>query len=241
MKKTTSQVFVAIVCALLGFLLAYQFKALTSKEQGQNQSIDKTNIIEEIDSLKKEKESLSKVNAELSDKLKELEESAAKNGEVDAEIKKQLDSARMVLGTEDVTGPGVTIILTPKSSIFAGGNEAAALTEEELTYLINMLWFARAQAISINGFRITPQTGIKSASNYLNVGDAGKLNPREKVEIKAIGDKNIFKAALDFKGALDYNALRNFTPDIKYSDDIVIEKTTQSLKSDHLRPIKKKE
>ncbi|MGL5150784.1 MAG: DUF881 domain-containing protein [Clostridium sp.] len=241
MKKSTSQVFVAIVCALLGFLLAYQFKALTSKEMGEGQSIDKSNVIAEVEGLKKEKEALSKVNGDLTDKLKQLEESVAKNGQMDSEIKKQLDNSRMILGTEDVTGPGAKITLSPKSDIFAGNNETVGISEEELVHLINILWFSEAQAISVNGYRITPQTGIKPSSDYLWIGNAGKLNPRDKIEIKVIGDKNRLKVSLDWKGTLDYNRLRNFKAEVVYSDDIVIEKTTESLKSDQLHPVKKKE
>ena len=54
MKKVTSQIFVAIVCGILGFLLAHQFKMLNEKNKEiiANQNLD---IIAEIDALNKEK------------------------------------------------------------------------------------------------------------------------------------------------------------------------------------------
>ena len=116
MKKSVSQISIAAVCAILGFLLAYQFKILKINNETGIESYNKSDIIAEIDSLKKEKEELQKKNNSLSEELKTLEEAASKEGNVGKEIKNQLDSARMQLGLIDVKGPGVTIKITPKTS-----------------------------------------------------------------------------------------------------------------------------
>ena len=62
MKKSTAQISIAIVCALLGFLLAYQFKLLSKNNDGTTENYNKNDIITEIDSLKKEKEELQNKN-----------------------------------------------------------------------------------------------------------------------------------------------------------------------------------
>lgn len=61
---------------------------------------------------------MQKNNEILSEELKQLEDAAAEEGEVEGEIKKQLDNARMQLGLLDVKGPGLTITLTLKNSVF---------------------------------------------------------------------------------------------------------------------------
>ena len=61
MKKYISQIFVGIVCALLGFLLTYQYKVLSKEANGSNQYGDTTDLLGEIESLKKEKEELSNI------------------------------------------------------------------------------------------------------------------------------------------------------------------------------------
>ena len=111
MKRTVSQIFVAIVCALLGFLLTYQFKQLNIANR-KNIDYNSSDILLELENLKKEKEDLQKNNEILSEELKQLEDAAAEEGEVEGEIKKQLDNARMQLGLLDVKGPGLTITLT---------------------------------------------------------------------------------------------------------------------------------
>ncbi|WP_288221313.1 DUF881 domain-containing protein [uncultured Clostridium sp.] len=236
MKKVTSQIFVAIVCAFLGFLLAHQFKLLNEKNK-INSSIQNLDIISEIEALKKEKEELTKTNSSLSEQLKEMEEKASSNGAVEAEIKKQLDNARMNLGLVDVKGPGITITITPKSNIFGSNNDNRSITEDEIVHVVNSLRYVKAEAISVNDYRLTPQSGIKVSGNSIWIGTSGKVDPKSKIVIKAIGDKQALKVAANFIGVLDYGALRNYTCDVNDSDEIIINKTTQSLKNEYVKPI----
>lgn len=236
MKKVTSQIFVAIVCAFLGFLLAYQFKLLNEKNE-INTSIQNLDIMAEIDALKKEKEELSKENTSLSEELKQLEEKAAEEGDLEAEIKKQLDNARMNLGLVDVKGPGIIITITPKTNIFGSSINTSSVSDDELVHVINSLRYIKAEAISVNDLRLTPQSGIKSSGNWIWIGTAGQIDPKEKIVIKAIGDKQALSVAANFQGVLNYGALQNYYCEVKESDEIIINKTNQSLKNEYIKPV----
>lgn len=237
MKKITSQIFVAVVCALLGFLLAHQFKLLNEKNKVNlpNQNLD---IAAEVESLKKEKEELVNANNTLSEELKKLEETAAAEGEVEAEIKKQLDNARMNLGLLDVKGPGIIITLTPKTNIFGSNNDTTnrIITEDEIVHIVNFLRFQKAEAISVNDVRVTPQSGIKNSGSWIWVGTK-QIDHTEKVVIKAIGDKQSFNLAVNFPGGLDYGALINYDHKIDLVDEVIINKTTQTLKNEYVIPV----
>lgn len=239
MRKSTSQIVVAIVCALLGFLLAYQFKLLNKSEKN-NINQQNSDIISEIETLKKEKEELVQNNTILLDELKKLEEAAAKNGEVEGEIKKALDNARMHLGLVDVTGPGITITLRPRNNIFGGNvnDTSKGLSDVELVHILNSMWYSRAEAIAINDFRITPQTGIALSGNMIKIGSTGQINPKEEIVIKVIGDKGKLNAGATFQGTLDFGQLQNYNSEIKPSEEILINKTTQSLRTDFIKPVK---
>lgn len=241
MRISKSQVLIAIVCALLGFLLAYQFKVLSNKNIESNMSsYDKNDIISEIESLKKEKEELTATNSKLSDELKQMEETAAKDGDLGKDIKNQLDNARMHLGVVDVKGPGIVLTISPKSSIF-GSNQSdnnRDLGEEELVHIVNLLWYSGAEAISVNDIRITPQTGIKTAGNGIAIGSSGKVYPKDKIIVKAIGDKARLNVGISFPGSLEYGALPNYNNEVKAEDDISIGKATQSLKNDYIKSVK---
>ena len=101
MKRVASQLVVAVVCGFLGFLLTYQFKLLNTKDELTN-SYENSDILQEVESLKKEKEELEEANATLNEEIKALEDKATSEGELEAEIKKKLDNARMQLGLVDV-------------------------------------------------------------------------------------------------------------------------------------------
>ena len=240
MKISRSQIFVAIVCGLLGFLLAYQFKVLSSKNNALNISnYDKNDMISEIETLKKQKEELGVTNSKLSEELKQMEETAAKDGDLDTDIKNQLDNARMHLGVVDVKGPGITLTITPKTSIFgSNSSNSGDLGEDELVHIVNLLWYSGAEAICINDIRITPQTGIKTAGNGIAIGSTGKVYPREKIVIKAIGEKGRLNVGISFPGSLEYQSLLNYNNEVKSEEDIVIGKTTQSLKSEFIKLVK---
>ena len=220
-------------------LLIIQVKWKCSiREKKNNNSLNNLDIIAEIDALKKEKEELLKTNTELSAELKNLEDIAASEGQLENEIKKQLDNARMNLGILDVKGPGITITITPKTNIFGTqtSNISSALGEEELVHIVNSLRYVKAEAISINDHRLTPQTGIKMSGRIIWVGP-DKIDPTETIVIKAIGDKKILSGAANFVGMLDYGALKNYYSEVKESDEIIINKTTQTLKTEYIIPI----
>ena len=237
MKKGGSQLVVAIVCALLGFLLTYQFKLLNEEN---STTTNNTDVIAEVEALKKEKEELLNTNKTLSDELKKLEEAAAKEGELEQEIKKQLDLARMRLGTIDVKGSGVEITITPKSDLFANNSNDLIrdINENDIVYLINLLWYARSEAISINDIRITPQMGIRNSGTDIWLGNATKISPKDPIVIKVIGNKSLITKGLEFGDAMKYGGLAYY--DISYveKDELIIEKSTQTINNEYLLPVK---
>jgi uncharacterized protein YlxW (UPF0749 family) len=240
MKRLYSQIAVAIVCALLGFFLSYQFKLISSREENKQQSTyAATDILKEVESLKAERDDVKKQNEDLQAQLKKLEDDAAKSGTVDMDIKKELDTTRMITGTVDVKGQGIILRITPKSDIFSSNKESAAsLDELELIHLINSLWFARAEAVSINDYRLTPQTGIKNSGSVVNIGSEGRVDPSKEIIIKAIGDKNSLDAALKFANTLNFQNLGSYKKEIEPSDEIVIKKSVKGLNSNYIKPVK---
>ncbi len=227
MKNIKSQISLALVCAILGFLLSYQFRILNKDQEIVPNNYDRTDIVAEIEQLKEQKEKLISENKSISEKLKGYEEAAASVDAATKAIKNELDNTRLVIGSEDVQGEGIILYLTPKSQVFS--TDMAYLTDAELVYIINELNFAGAEAISVNDKRVSIQTGIKSSSNnsYILVNDE-KISPRERIVIKAIGDKTNLYSALTFPGALDFNALVSYDKKYEKADGIVVYKNSKS-------------
>lgn len=237
MKRYLSQVGLAIVCAILGFLLSYQYKELTIKNKIQTGDSN-TEMLNEVESLKKEKAELTKSNESLSNQLANLEKDATQEGDIEKGIKEQLDTARMQLGLVSAKGPGVKIKMNVKSNMFSANSPDTSelLTDSDLVSVVNTLWFSSAEAISINGYRITPQTGIKVSGNFIWIGSAGRIDPSKEIMICAIGDIKMIKKGLDFQ-SFNYGNFSSYDINIEEDNNLVIQKTTQTLDSNYITAV----
>lgn len=236
MKKIGSQVSVAVVCCILGFMITYQFKILNNQGKGAEISESNADITVEIEQYKKQKEEMSKKVDELQKQLKNYENAAAGKSDVNKNILQELEDTRTIMGNTDVEGQGVIIYLTPSSSLFSNTN-AERITDKHLVYIVNELRFAGAEAISINDVRITVRSGIRDSGNYIIINGEDKISPSSRIVIKAIGNKNLLYSDLsfpevftDFKGICDVK--------FEKSDNILIKKNTQIYKLDYAKPVK---
>jgi len=106
----------------------------------------------------------------------------------------ELVQAEMLAGTIPVRGPGVVV---------RWGNGTAApgfqIADIDLLLMVNELRAAGAEAISINGQRITAETEIRSASNYILINQSQQAAP---FTIRAIGPPHTMEQALELPGGL---------------------------------------
>lgn len=226
-KEIRSQMAVALVCILLGFLITYQIKLINKNDKMANVK-DKGSSPEyiiEIENLKKDIGEIEKKNTGLMDEIKKYENMATSVDQSSKNIKSQLDETRLLLGLVDVQGQGVVITITPKSSIFAKNNVESFITDIHLLEIVNELKVRGAEAISINDKRIAIRTGIKSSSNnsYILVNDE-KISPREKIEIRAIGQKDKFKGIQEYVKGIDFNMLTGYEIKVEESDAVKVAK-----------------
>lgn len=236
MRKASSQISVAIVCCILGFMVAYQFKMLTRQNTNITLSKNSADITVEIEQYKQQKEELEKKVNEMQNQLKNYENAAAGRSETSKALLKELEDTRILMGSTDVQGEGVVIYLTPDNGFLSNSN-IERITDRHLVYLINELRFAGAEAISINDIRITGNSGIRNSGNYIIVDGDEKISPNSRVAIKAIGNKNLLYSDLsfpevfaDFKGICDVK--------FEKSDTIKIGKYNKTYKLNFAKPVK---
>jgi uncharacterized protein YlxW (UPF0749 family) len=233
--KVGAKISIAIVCAILGFMLAYQAKMLINQDKTLNiTNQNSSDVTVQIEQYKKEETDLENKVTDLQKQVKSYEDAAAGKSDATKSILNQLDNLRLLTGAVDVAGQGVTIYLTPDSTLF-GNNIVNNITDKHLVYLVNELRFAGAEAISINDIRITSRTGIRNAGNNILIGDS-QISPTSRITINAIGDKNLLYSALDFPEVFaDFKGVCT----VKYEkeDSITIKKYTQTLKFDFAKPV----
>ncbi|AZV56001.1 DUF881 domain-containing protein [Clostridium sp. AWRP] len=236
MRKFASQISVALVCCILGFMLTYQFRVLMKQDNTLNlNNQNSSDVTVEIEQYKKEKAALeTKVN-DLQNKVKGYEDAAAGKSDSTKKLLDELESSRILIGEVDVKGQGVVIYLNPNSNLF-GNSVNNHITDKDLVYIVNELRFAGAEAISINDIRIVSRTGIRTAGNYILINDE-KISPSKRIVIQAIGDKSLLYSAMSFPEV--FSDLKTIC-DVKFekSDSITIKKYNKPYKFEYAEPMK---
>ena len=191
------KVLLVIVGMLCGFFISIQFKSFG----------EVTNIIRDSNSnnIFREVQVLKLTNDELKDEISELTAELANlsDGRSYREsIRTALEKNRLIAGLTSVYGPGITITIDKPVAV-------SWLVDAE-----NELWTAGAEAMAINGVRLSPYTkGFEDFNGqiYLN-----KLPIRAPYKIEAIGDTDVLEKILVQRGSI-VARITNTYPGIKMS------------------------
>lgn len=121
-----------------------------------------------------------------------------------------LQELRIVTGDLPVTGQGISVIVTPNDEI----GELGQIREEDLRVIVNGLWYAGAEAVSVNGNRLGSMSAIRSAEGVIKVNYLGIAPP---YVIDAIGDKDTLASRFEDNPAGQFWEQRHDSAGVGYS------------------------
>lgn len=93
-------------------------------------------------------------------------------------------------GVVPVTGPGVRVVLTDAADM---SDPANRVQDVDLRVVVNALWSGGAEAVAINGARLTSLTAIRSAGSAVLVDLQPLTSP---YTVEAVGGSDALSAAL---------------------------------------------
>ena len=102
-------------------------------------------------------------------------------------VNERLTLLAVSTGAEGVTGPGVRVVVDDAPGSAGRGQ----VRDTDLQFLVNGLWQAGAEAIAIDGHRLTVLTAIRGAGQAITVGYAS-LTPPYVIDV--IGDPDTLPA-----------------------------------------------
>lgn len=88
-------------------------------------------------------------------------------------LQSRLDRLGVLTGAIAVRGPGVKIVVDDAP----GAVEQGRVLDEDLQKLVNALWSSRAEAVAINGQRISNLSAIRSAGSAITVNYVSLARP----------------------------------------------------------------
>ena len=219
---------IALVCVLIGFRVAVQFRTAQDAKGSLSQQ-----RIEEISDrlLQTEHE-----RDELSEELHKMQTAA-----VSTDNQQDKDLLRYRAALVPLEGEGVIVRMDDSTKPAKAGENPNlyVIHDDDLLRVVNELRAAGAEAIAINGQRLTGTSEIRCAGPTLSVNNVRSSAP---FEIRAIGDKKSLENALRMRGGVaETLGVWGIQLDIKASNDVYIPPYRGSIRQSYARETAERE
>ena len=234
MKKKHIALILGLVCFVLVISIVVQMKTVKSMQKTVVTTLSKnTELIDEVLRSQEEYNMLRSELEKAEAKLEIIRTQAVSGSEEDTDFEKELKENNSLLGLTEIKGEGIIIKLDDNRKV--EGDEINVsqylVHEEDLLHVINELYNAGAEAVSINGNRIVSTTSVLCDGNIIRVN--GKIIT-VPITIKAICSKSIYNTLIRPQGYLQLMANEGVVVNIESSDEITIPKYEGVYSSSHL-------
>lgn len=239
MKKWQIALTYFFVCFGLTVAICVQLKTIDES----NLTVTKTLTGNELrDQVLKWKEKYDKATVDLKkseQKLEEIRQQSTQNDENAIYKEEQIKLDNTLLGLTDVTGNGIIITLKDNNTVKRSNISPLDSIDfylvhaGDLVEVINALRNAGAEAISINGQRITNTTSVYCAGNVVVVNGEKISSP---VEIKAIGSPELLYGSMTIPGGyLELMEETGVMVEVKKTENITINKYEGLINVQHIK------
>lgn len=236
-----AQFAIAGVFLVLSFLIVLQLKSVTKNTALENAQIQRTEDLQK--ELTKEKEKNIDLNKQLlqtNTNLETYREAAEKSDSGSKALAEELKNAMLQAGLTDVEGPGITVTLSDSNAEIkenSGVNTANyVIHDRDLRDIVNELIASGAEAISINGERITTKSAIRCVGPTVTINNNYYAPP---FVIKAIGDPDTLEAGLNIRdGVVDIMRAFQIEVSIAKANKLEIPKYNGQVSFTHAETVK---
>ncbi len=194
-SQSNWQVPIALASIFMGILVSLQFRVQSVKAQPSKQG-DLMKIIKDLE------EQRSKLSDELQinrQRLSDIEQKMGKGDTEAKELRQQSFDARVNSGLVPMKGPGLIITLSDSTKRAAPDEDIHyfIVHDVDLQTLVNELYAAGCEAISINGQRIVNRTPIRCVGPTILIDAVRVASP---YTVTAIGSPDDMEGGLKMTG-----------------------------------------
>jgi uncharacterized protein YlxW (UPF0749 family) len=177
----------AVLAMIIGALFAVA--VLQTTRAAPALQLERTELINHVENAERGQDQLRGRVTSLSQEIATLRAAALGDDDTARALETRIDALDPVVGNVAVTGPGVLIVVDDSPAANEDGRDR--VLDIDLQVLANGLWEAGAEAISINGHRLSSLTAIRSAGDAVTVDYRSLTRP---YRIEAIGDPRTLQA-----------------------------------------------
>ncbi len=180
------QITLSVALLVLGFLIAAQLAAEGPRVRYTTQ--ERSPLVDTAVGLQDQQDALKARILALRSKIGTLEAQGPGSAASLTDLYAQLEQARIGAGLIALQGPGVVFKLEDGNRPGAGSD--ALVSANDLRVLVGELWLGGAEAVAINGERITATTAILDIGGSILVNSAYLAAP---YRVSAIGPADVYK------------------------------------------------
>lgn len=177
---------VAVVGLLVAGLL-FGIAASTTDANESRSATTRTALLDDIDRAQGRQTELGAAETSLAAEIRAAQSSLGVAGPLAT-----VSALEFAGGGTAVHGPGVRVILDQAPGA-ATGSGGGGILDRDIQLLVNDLWAAGAEAISVGGIRLRPTSAIRQAGQSILVDNRPTFWP---LEIDAVGDSAAMQIAL---------------------------------------------
>ena len=185
----------------LGFLIAAQLGSEGPRIRYTTQ--ERTPLLETATGLQAQQDELKERLLELRAQIGQIEGAGEGSAELVRELNDELEQARIAAGLIPLTGTG--IVLQLEDSVQSVSGEASEddylVGARDIRAVVEELWLAGAEAIAVNGERITPTTSVIDIGTSVLVNAAYLAPP---YQVTALGPDDIYDRLAAAPGFIDF-------------------------------------
>ncbi|HEX7537032.1 MAG TPA: DUF881 domain-containing protein [Dermatophilaceae bacterium] len=212
-----------IVAVLVGALLTTSALALRAPTTAATKI--KLSLVTRIEAARAHADAQTRIIAQARNQIN-ASQAAALSQQSQTGLTAELSKLELVAGTVPVTGPGLVLTVNDAETKAdpnaadanprtATGPDQGKVIASDLQIIVNGLWQAGAEAISINGHRLTSRAAIRSAGEAILVDYRPLTRP---YVITAIGDRG--NLAVEFADNSGGSYLQSLTNNYKVRSDL---------------------
>ncbi len=176
-SRRRAPVLLAVIVLLVAGVL-FGISAVNKETNQPRADKARAALLEDIDRAQERQSQLASSAAGLADALRSTQAQLGAGGPL--QTVSALENAGQIT---PVTGPGLRIVINEAPSDSSGGR--GVILDRDIQLLVNDLWAAGAEAVSIGGVRVQPRSAIRQAGGSILVDNKPVFWP---ITIEAIGD-----------------------------------------------------
>lgn len=198
-EKLVMSITIGIACFALMLVMFMQFKVVQETDITAIETMTESELRLELSSWTEKYKELNEKYEDVLAKIEEYQNERESDEKTAQLLEKELEQLNLSLGKTDVEGEGIVIQITDMGGTMLSDDVPVEnISTEDLLIVVNELFAAGAEAVSVNGHRII------SMSSIFNIGTEFLKVNGERVQspyvINAIGNPDYLKSAVSGKG-----------------------------------------